>query len=291
MTAELFVQLLVNGLVIGGMYALVASGFTLTLGVLKVFNFAQGQFYMLGAFITYAVFAKFGLPYWLAIIVSLAAMAIFGALIHVAMIRWTMPSGFFHMTLATVALSTIITQSSLVTFGRHQKVVPPVFRGSWLISGVAVNKASVVVICGAIVVMVALFYFMRTKTGTAMLAAAENKDVAGLQGINAHSIFWITMAVGAGLCGVAGALIAPVLTPTVTMGNLIFPKSMLVVMVGGVGSMAGALIAAFLVGIVESFTFQYIGQLNLLAMFGLIAVLIFFRPGGLLGKPLPIEGQ
>jgi branched-chain amino acid transport system permease protein len=290
MTVELFVQLLVNGLVIAGMYALVASGFTLTLGVLKVFNFAQGQFYMLGAFITYAVFAKFGLPYWAAIIISLVSMAIFGALIHLAIIRWTMPWGFFHMTLATVALSTIITQSSLIAFGGHQKVVPPVFRGSWLVNGVAINKSSIVVIFGAVAVMVALFYFMKTKTGTAMLAAAENKDVAGLQGINAHSIFWITMAVGAGLCGVAGALIAPILTPSTTMGSLIFSKSMLVVMVGGTGSMAGALIAAFIVGIVESFTFQYIGQLNLLVMFALIAVLIFFRPGGLLGKPLPIQG-
>jgi branched-subunit amino acid ABC-type transport system permease component len=112
-----------------------------------------------------------------------------------------------------------------------------------------------------------------------------------LQGINAKKVFWITMGVGCALSGVAGALVVPVLSASTTMGPNVFTRSMLVVLVGGTGSMAGALLAAFLVGILESFAFQFVGQFSLLAIFVFVAALLFFRPGGLLGKPLPIPGQ
>jgi branched-chain amino acid transport system permease protein len=139
--------------------------------------------------------------------------------------------------------------------------------------------------------MAVLYLFMKTKTGTAMLAAAENREVAGLQGINAKRIFWITMSIGSGLCGIAGGLIVPVLSASSTMGTNVFVRSMLVVLIGGTGSMSGALFAAFLVGLIESFAFQFVGQLNLLVVFLFAAILMYFRPGGLLGKPLPIPGQ
>jgi branched-subunit amino acid ABC-type transport system permease component len=159
------------------------------------------------------------------------------------------------------------------------------------VGAITLNKGKILVIGGAIIVMVALYRFMKTKIGTAMLASAENRDVAGLQGINSSRIFWMTMAVGCGLCGAAGALIVPILSASSTMGANIFTRIMMVVLVGGTGSMSGALLAAFLVGIIESFAFQFVGQLSLLAIFVFVAILMFFRPGGLLGKPLPIPGQ
>lgn len=124
-----------------------------------------------------------------------------------------------------------------------------------------------------------------------MVAAAENRDVAGLQGINAKQIFWITMAVGCGLSGIAGALIVPVLSASVVMGTGMFIRVMMVVLVGGMGSMSGALIAAFIIGLVESFAYQLVGELSLVVIFVLVAILMFFRPGGLLGKPLPVPGE
>ena len=193
--------------------------------------------------------------------------------------------------LVTVAFSTMVGQASFLTFASDQGMVDPVIPGTLNIHGITLNNGKLLVIGGAIVVMVALYYFMKTKIGTAMLASAENKEVAQLQGINAKRIFWVTMAVGCGLCGIAGSLIVPVLSATNAMGINAFVRSMLVVLIGGTGSMAGALLAAFLVGIVESFAFQYVGQLSLVAIFAFAAVLLFFRPGGLLGKPLPIPGQ
>jgi len=291
MTLDLFVQLFVNGLMSGGMYALVASGFTLILGVIQVFNFAQGEFYMLGAFITFGAVSVMGLPYPLAILASLAGIALLGILFHLAVIQRTMLQGFFHTLLVTVAFGTLINQSALLSFGFREGVVSPVLHGILSLGGVNLNPGKVVVIAGAIVVMVALYIFMKTKMGTAMLAATENRDVAGLQGINAKRVFWVTMGVGCGLCGIAGALVVPVLSASTTMGTNVFTKSMLVVLVGGTGSMSGALLAAFIVGLLESFAFHFVGQFNLLALFVFVAILMFFRPGGLLGKPLPVPGQ
>jgi len=291
MDLGLFLQLVVNGLMSGGIYALVASGFTLILGVIQVFNFSQGQFYMLGAYATYGIVTSLGLPYPVGILAALAAMFLLGILFHFVIVSWTLPHGFFHTMLVTVAFSTMVGQASFLTFASDQRLVEPVIPGMVNIGGVTLNNGKLLVIAGAIIVMAVLYYFMKTKIGTAMLAAAENKEVAELQGINSKRVFWVTMAVGCGLCGVAGSLIVPVLSATNGMGINAFIRSMLVVLIGGTGSMSGALLAAFLVGIVESFAFQYVGQLSLVAIFAFAAVLLFFRPGGLLGKPLPIPGQ
>ncbi|MBN1630587.1 MAG: branched-chain amino acid ABC transporter permease [Thermoleophilia bacterium] len=291
MTLDLFLQIVVNGLMSGGMYALVASGFTLILGVMKVFNFAQGEFYMLGAYLTVGVVASLGAPYPVAILASLAAMAVLGVLLHLGVIQWTLPAGFFHTLLVTIAFGTIVTQIAILTFGYREAAMPPVFDGVSKVGSVSFNNGKLVVIAGAVVVMVALYLFMKTKIGVSMRAAAENREVASLQGINPKRVFWTTMAVGCGLCGVAGSLIAPVMAASSSMGSNIMIKAMLVVLVGGSGSMSGALLAAFIVGIVESFAFQYIGQQSLIAVFVLVAILVFFRPGGLLGKPLPIPGE
>jgi branched-chain amino acid transport system permease protein len=291
MNLDLFVQVLVNGLMTGGIYALVASGFTLILGVIQVFNFAQSQFYMLGAYVTFGIVTGLGLPYPVAIFGALAAMFLLGVLFHFVVIQWTLPHGFFHTMLVTIAFGNLVSQLALLTFASRPVSVVAVLSGALSVGGITFSEGKLMVIIGAIVVMAALYFLMRTKIGTAMLAAAENKDVAGLQGINAQRIFWITMAVGSGLCGVAGALIVPVLSASSTMGTNVFIRSMLVVLIGGTGSMSGALLAAFIVGFIESFAFQFVGQLNLLVVFLFAAILMYFRPGGLLGKPMPIPGQ
>ena len=291
MDTGLFFQILANGLMSGGMYALVASGLTLILGVAKIFNFAQGHFYMLGAYVTFAVAVTLGLPYPIALLAALASMAILGVLFHFAIVQWTIPHGFFHTVLVTILFGTMVSQASLLTFGPTQRIMPALIPGTLNIGDVALNWNKLLVIGCAIIVMAALHFFMKTRIGTAMLAAAENSDVASLQGINAKQIFWIAMAVGCGLSGIAGGLIVPVLGASLAMGASIFTRALLVLIIGGMGSMSGALIAAFLVGIIESFAFHFVGYLNLLVIFAFVAVLLYFRPGGLMGKPLPIPGE
>lgn len=291
MTLQLFLQLLINGLMIGGIYALVASGFTLILGVLQVFNFAQGHFYMLGAFATYAVATVMGAPYIVAILAATVAMGVLGILVYFSLIKWTLPYGFFHTMLVTVAFGTIVAQAAVLEFGYSTAVVSPVIDKTLTLGSLNLNPGKLIVLVGALVVMGLLYWFMRTKIGVAMQACAENREVACLQGVNAEKVFWVTMAVGCALCGVAGALVVPVLSASVQMGQMIFLKAMIVVLVGGTGSMAGALMAAFIVGIVESFAFQYVESFAPLVIFVFVAILIYFRPGGLLGKPLPVPGE
>lgn len=291
MNLSLFFQLLANGIMAGGMYALVASGLTLTLGVVKVFNFAQGDFLMLGAYLTFTIVVTLGLPYPVAILAALVATAILGALIYLGIIQRAMRYGFFNPLLITVLLVTVIEQTSVLTFATQTRAIPPVFPGVLNLSGVVFSKGKLLVIGCSVLVLVALWYFMKLKIGKAMLASAENSEVATLQGINAKQIFWITMAVGCGLSGIAGAIVAPVYGAYSMMGSMVFSRALLVLMVGGMGSMSGALIGAFLIGIVESFAYQYVGYLNLIVILVLVAILMYFRPGGLLGKPMPIPGE
>jgi branched-chain amino acid transport system permease protein len=288
---QVLLQLLVNGVMLGGLYALVASGFTLILGVIQVFNFAQGQFYMLGAFITFGVAVSLGMPYYLAVVIAVLGVGLLGILVYFGILHWTMKTGFLPTMLVTVALSNIINQAFPLAFGYDERVVPAVIPGDVSLAGMRISSGRLLVIVAAIVVLLGLYYFMRSKFGTVMTAAAEDREVAALQGINARTVFWMTMGIGCGLCGVAGGLIVPVLSATNTMGDTMFMKALLVVMIAGTGSMAGALVAALLVGIIESFAFQYLGQLSVLVVLVFVAILMFFKPGGLFGKPFPIPGE
>jgi branched-chain amino acid transport system permease protein len=290
-STSLFFQLLANGIMSGGMYALVASGLTLTLGVVKVFNFSQGDFLMLGAYGTFSIVVLLGMPYPVALIASLVAMAILGALVYLGIIQRALKFGFFNPLLITVLLVTIIEQTAVLTFASQTRVISPVIPGTLNISGVVFSKGKLLVIACSIIVLVALWYFMKLKVGKAMLASAENPEVATLQGINSKQIFWITMAVGCGLSGIAGAIVVPVYGAYQMMGTIAFSRALLVLMVGGMGSMSGALIGAFLIGIVESFAFQFVGYWNLIVILILVGILMFFRPGGLLGKPMPVPGE
>jgi branched-chain amino acid transport system permease protein len=288
---QVLLQLLVNGVMLGGLYALVASGFTLILGVIQVFNFAQGQFYMLGAFTTFGVAVSLGMPYYLAVVIAVLGVGLLGILVYFGILHWTMKTGFLPTMLVTVALSNIINQAFPIAFGYDERVVPAVIPGDVSLAGMRISSGRLLVIVAAIVVLLGLYYFMRSKFGTVMTAAAEDREVAALQGINARTVFWVTMGIGCGLCGVAGGLIVPVLSATNTMGETMFMKALLVVMIAGTGSMAGALVAALLVGIIESFAFQYLGQLSVLVVLVFVAILMFFKPGGLFGKPFPIPGE
>lgn len=291
MSLTLFFQLIVNGLMSGGMYALVASGLTLTLGVIKIFNFAQGQFYMLGAFITFAAVEAMGMPYPVAILASLFCMGLLGVLFFFGIIQKTMSQGFFATMLVSVLFANIINQVSIFTFASKDQVLAPIFSGKLVVGEVTISTGKMVVIGCAIIIMVLLHFFMKTKIGTAMLASAENMEVAKLQGINTRKIFWVTMAVGCGLSGIAGSIILPVTGAYLMMGPNVFLRALLVLMLGGMGSMSGALIAGFLIGIVESVAFQFVGYFNILAILVFVGILIYFRPGGLLGKPMPIPGE
>jgi branched-chain amino acid transport system permease protein len=287
MDVALFFQCMINGLAIGGIYAVVASGFTLVLGTMKIFNFAQGEFYMLGAFVTFGVCETLHLPYVFGIIAALLAMALLGVILQLVIIRYTY-GGFFHTVLATIAFATILRQTAVITFGKTDSFMYPVVKGRLELGEIILNNDKLLLIFMGIVLIILLHYFLKLKVGKAMRAVTEDQEVAGLQVINSRRIFIFTMALGCGLAGIAGALIVPVFGATADMGHGIFVKILLVIIIGGMGSMPGALLAAFIIGLIESFGYQLIGSYNELALLFCMLPILFFRPGGLLGRPLAI---
>ncbi len=287
MDLGLFFQCLVNGLAIGGIYAVVASGFTLVLGTMKIFNFAQGEFYMLGAFVTFGFCDILKVPYGVGLIGALVSMAILGVVLQRFIIRYTY-GGFFHTVLATIAFGTIVRQTAVITFGKTDRFIDPIVKGRTVIGEVMMPNDKLLLILLGVMLIVLLHFFMKLKVGKAMRAVTEDQEVAGLQGINARGIFVITMSLGCGLAGIAGALIVPVLGATADMGHAIFVKILLVIIIGGMGSMPGALLAAFIIGMIESFGYQFVGGYNELLLLCCLIPLLFLRPGGLLGRPLAI---
>ena len=287
MELGLFFQCLVNGLAIGGIYAVVASGFTLVLGAMKIMNFGQGQFYMLGAFVAYGLCEVLHLPYAIGLVAAFVAMALLGVVLQRVIIRYTY-EGFFHTVLATIAFATIINQIAVITFGKTDRFMAPVIKGRTVLAGIVVSNDKLLLIFLGVLLIVALHYFMKTKIGKAIRAVTENQETAGLQGINARRMFVIVMALGCGLAGIAGALILPVLGARADMGIAIFVKILLVIIIGGMGSMPGALLAALIIGLIESFGYQFVGGYNELVLMCCLLPLLYFRPGGLLGKPFAI---
>ena len=176
----------------------------------------------------------------------------------------------------------------MITFGKSDRFVYPVVKGRAEIGDIMIAYDKLLLIFLGIALIVLLHYFMKLKVGKAMRAVTEDQITAGLQGINARQIFVITMALGCGLAGISGALIAPVLGATADMGHAIFIKILLVIIIGGMGSMPGALLAAFLIGLIESFGYQFVGGYNELILLCCMLPLLYFRPGGLLGRPLAI---
>ncbi len=287
MSLGLFFQCLINGLAIGGIYAMAASGFTLVLGSMKIFSFAHGEFYMLGAFVTYAVCEYLHLHYAVGLIASLLSMALLGIILQRVIIRYTY-GGFFHTVLATIAFATIIRQTAVITFGKADLFMAPVVKGRFIVEEIVLSNDKLFLILLGIALILSLHFFMKLKVGKAMRAVTEDQEVAGLQGINARNIFMITMALGCGLAGAAGALIVPVMGASAEMGQGIFIKILLVIIIGGMGSMPGALLAAFIIGLIESFGYQFFGTYNELVLLCCMPPLIYFRPGGLLGRPLAL---
>lgn len=287
MDLGLFFQCLVNGLAIGGIYAVIAAGFTLVLGIMRIFNFAHAEFYMVGAFVTYAVCEVFHLNYAIALVAALLTMALLGVILQRFIIRYTY-AGFFHTVLATIAFSVIITQSAVITYGKTDRFMSPVVTGRTEIGGVVIANDKLLLIFLAMIIIVGLYYFMKLKIGKAMRAVAEDQETAGLQGINVRQIFIVTMALGCGLAGISGGLIVPTLAAYAGMGHAIFVKILLVIIIGGMGSMPGSLLAAFVIGLIESFGYQFFGAFNELVLLCCLIPLLYFRPGGLLGRPLSI---
>jgi branched-chain amino acid transport system permease protein len=284
MTAELLFQSTVLGLSMGAIYILMALGLTLMFGMMHIINFAHGAIYMLGAFAIYYLFAQAGIPYPLAFLLTLLLLGIFGLTVERAIYR-TLGGEIEPTLVALLALTTLLESSGYLVFGVLDKDVPTVFPGVLHLSGMTLSVERLVIIPIVAVMVAALHVFMqRTKTGQAMRAIEQDKEAAALQGVNVNRINALAFGIGFALAAAAGALMAPVFAVNPSMGELPLLKAFIIIILGGLGSVPGAILGGVILGLIDGVLATAFGfELAFLLSFVLIIVILLVKPQGLLG--------
>ena len=284
MTLALLVQSAVIGVSIGSIYILMALGLTLMFGMMHIINFAHGAIYMLGAYVIYFFFFQWGTPYVFTFLLAMVLLGVFGFLVERFIYRRV--KGNIEPTLvALLALTTFLQAAGYPVFGPLDKHVPSVFEGSWTILGVAISVERLIIIpiAGALVLGLHLF-INKTKIGGAMRAIEQDKEAAALQGVNVHVINALAFAVGFALAAASGALIAPIFKLDPVMGEQPLLKAFIIIILGGLGSIPGAIVGGLMLGFIDSVVATAVGvEPAFLLSFVFIILLLFFRPNGLFG--------
>lgn len=282
---EQFWQTFVNAIMLTMLYALISSGLTIVLGISGVLNFAHGAMYMLGGYIAYWFFEWLGLPFAIALILAFLFVGLLGALCERILFRRIYGS-LLPTLIVALGLVYLIESGVATGVGTDIKTVSPFITGTFNILGATLSIQRILVIVVSAFVMLGLFYLInRTKPGREMRATAQDSEAALLQGVNVNYIRALSMAIGCGLAGLAGALLAPVFGMVDPyMGSNIIFKAILVITIGGFGSVPGAFIGALLIGFVESFGYWWIGSWVSLVLFAIVIIVLLVRPSGILGQ-------
>ncbi|PVE22181.1 branched-chain amino acid ABC transporter permease [Microvirga sp. KLBC 81] len=279
-------QIVVNGMSLSSVYILVALGFTLLFGIMRVVNFAHGEFAMLGGFAMYYLYAVFSLPWVAAILLAPLAVAIPALFLEWLVFRWFYQKMFQSM-IGLLGLSIVMIYSALLTWDAFERNIPAAFDGILRFAGVILPIDRLVTI-GVSALALGAFYFLmvHTRIGLAMRAAAQDVEIAGTQGIDTRKIYRAAFFVAILLAALAGALYGQIYAVSPFMGERPLFVAFIVVILGGMGSIPGAALGGLILGFTESFlgTF-YGGSVASYASFGAVILLLIFRPWGLLGKP------
>ncbi len=284
---DTFLLQIVNGLATGSLYALIAAGLALIFGVVEIVNFAHGEFYMVGSYILYVVFVLAHVPYWVAVIISISVMAIFGLIFEYLIIKPVINRPWWVWLVATLGAQVLLLNFVTVIFGSLPKNTPTVYVSRIIQLGIIrISQQRLMVIVVAVLVFVLLNLFItHTKVGKAMRAVSQNREMCPVVGINPQTIALVTFGIGTALTGVASAFAAPMLNVIPTMGVFYSTKAFAAVIMGGFGRVNGAIVAAFLLGIAEALISQYITSLYVhVFAFVIMLLVLLFRPQGLLSK-------
>ena len=283
------VQALILGLLIGGVYALLASGLTLIFGVMNVINVAHGAFLIVAAFLTYSIWTATGLDPLVAIVITLPAMFCFGWLLYSGAISRIREAPAAASVLLTFSLALVIEGVMGLVWGNTSHAIrPPYFNQSFNIGDFFLPKAQVYGCLVAIGVLVALYAFLtRTWTGRAIRASAVNPQGARLVGVNVAAVATMTFAIGVATTGAAGSIVG-VLYPFLPGSHYLWISRLLgIIVLGGMGSLPGAVVGAVLIGMGESLTSTYISpQWTTAVPYVVIFIVLLGRPQGLLGQRL-----
>jgi len=289
MDAEYVIQIILNGLVLSMVYILLALGLSMIFGIGRVFNFAHGEFFMLGGVLTYYLYQVAGINYVLTILLTIPMLALLGYCTERFVFR---PLGEKVVSSMVIAfgLSMVLAGITLAVIGDQERIIRTVIQGKLEIFGAVITVERLVIIIVSLVLVIALYLFLkRTKLGWAIRAVAENPEGSALQGISVNGMRSLVFMMGASLAGVAGALMGPLMAFTPGVGHEVILKTAIVVIIGGMGSVPGAIIAGFVVGFTESAGYAWIGGYSATLLFSLVVLTLIVRPNGILGVPFDIK--
>jgi branched-chain amino acid transport system permease protein len=280
---ELFAQQVLNGLVTGSVYSLVALGLTLIYGTMQVPNFAHGHLYMLGAYVTFSLVTFAGFHYWTATAASMIALAAVGLALERLVFRPLRHAPHLNSMIAAVGVMLFLEAVSQRIWGEDFRRMPSPYDTVVVLAGLRVTAHRLILVGAAALTMTALLLFLnRTVAGAAIRATAQNREGALLVGIGTDRVAMATFAMSAALAAVAGSLIAPISLIYPAMGGLVTLKAFAIVVLGGMGSVTGALVGGYLLALAESLGGTYISaNYQDLVAFVLLALVFAFKPGGL----------
>jgi len=283
----LTVQQIINGLLLGGVLALVALGFSLVWGILNIINIAHGSFVMIGAFVTYWLFDLFGVDPFLSIPISMMVLFVLGYAIQRGIINWVVRAPALITLLLTFGLDLLLSSLALLWWKADVRSVNPSYGGSRIQFGTLVVpyvQLSTLILALAITALLWLF-LARTRLGQAIRATAYDHTGAKVVGISLGSIYAVTFGIGAAIAGAAGSLVAVVRPISPTMGASYTVLAFAICILGGLGNVAGALIGGLIFGLVDVFGAAWFGAGYADAVvFAILLVILLLRPQGILGR-------
>lgn len=278
-------EILIVGAVSSAIYAMLAVGFTLIFGVARILNLAHGSFYALGAYFAYFFTARLGLPLAAAALLSIALVALVGAVVERVLIR-PMRHSQLAVLMITLATALVVEQALFLGFGSEYRNVPAFVDAKFTIGGVAVAGSRLLALVVGAALVAALWTFVqRTRLGSAILAISQDPLAAQYMGIPADRIFALVMAISAALAAAAGILAGPFLTVQPTMWLLPIVKAFAIVVVGGLGSIAGSIVAALMLGYAETIVaYAVSSEWTEVVSVAATLLMLVFRPAGIFGR-------
>ncbi|HIU63944.1 MAG TPA: branched-chain amino acid ABC transporter permease [Candidatus Avacidaminococcus intestinavium] len=283
-----FIQQLINGISLGSIYALIALGYTMIYGIIKLINFAHGDIYMLGAYFGFVATTMFGFSFIPALVFAMAAAALTGIIIERVAYRPMRKAPRIAILITAIGVSFFLEYGMILIATPQPRTFPAVFEATvYNIAGLVINSQQLVILFSALVLMTALTYIVnKTKVGKAMRAVSFDTDAARLMGIDIDRIISMTFALGSALAAAAGVLVGVYYNSIdPLMGMLPGMKAFVAAVLGGIGIIPGAMLGGLIMGVVEAMVSGFFSStFRDAAAFGILILILLYRPAGLLGK-------
>ena len=286
---ETFLQQIVNGVSLGSIYALIALGYTMVYGIIKLINFAHGEVYMIGAFVGYAIPRLTGLGFFPALIISMAACALLGFTIEKIAYKPLRHSSRITVLITAIGVSLFLQYTMMFFVGAESRAYPNILDKVFFnLKGVIINSQQIYIVLTTVVLMLLLqFIIKNTKQGKAMRAVSADRDAAQLMGIDVNNTISFTFLLGSALAGAAGVLVGIYYNSIdPLMGIMPGLKAFVAAVFGGIGNIPGAMIGGLAIGIIETMVAGYVNSMYRdAAVFALLILVLIIKPSGLLGRP------